>query len=118
MRVSGYSLSFLLLLEFVCEISLQQCKTGTITSKKNGKMLENYSLDKVTLIGYKQCAEKCFVWSDCVSFNYNKIDRSCELNTANETDVSLSTNGDYIYTDKTDIEPVSMTILYKYGQLL
>lgn len=111
MEVSGYALSVLLLLESVCEISLQQCQTGTITSRKNGKMLENYSLDKVTVIGYKQCAENCLVWSDCVSFNYNIIDRGCELNTANETDVPLSTNGDYIYTDKTDIELVSMALL-------
>lgn len=108
MNSFGNTLSLIIIFTSVRKILLQPCKSGQIAAPKYGKMLEGHVLNRITSIGSKQCAEKCYIRSDCLSFNYNVEGNSCELNSANETDVPLTINEDYVYADRSNIQPVSI----------
>ncbi|CAH3160763.1 unnamed protein product, partial [Porites evermanni] len=65
----------------------------------DGKRLKNHVIRTVDVTGERSCRTLCYMEPNCVSYNFNRATRKCELNnsTSREGEGNMESNPDYIY---------------------
>ena len=63
------------------------------------RRLENHVICTVDVTGERSCRTLCYMEPNCVSYNFNRATRKCELNnsTLREENEKMETNPHYIY---------------------
>ena len=63
------------------------------------KRLKNHVIRTVDVTCERSCRTLCYMEPNCVSYNFNKVTRKCELNNSTKKDREemLETNPDYVY---------------------
>lgn len=75
---------------------------------KHGKTLQSTAIYTKQILGYQQCARECYLLSGCLSFNYYRINLTCEMHKYDEYSVALSNSNAYnSYTGRNNIPQVS-----------
>ncbi|CAH3188619.1 unnamed protein product, partial [Porites lobata] len=67
----------------------------------DGRRFKNHVIRTVDVAGERSCRTLCYMEPNCVSYNFNKVTRKCELNnsTLKEGKEKMETNPDYIYCE-------------------
>ena len=65
----------------------------------DGKRLKNHVIRTVDVTGERSCRTLCYMEPNCVSYNFNKVTKKCELNnsTFREGEENMESNPGYIY---------------------
>ncbi|KAM7445026.1 hypothetical protein ABFA07_006413 [Porites harrisoni] len=82
-----------------CSPSGGTCRQLQFYHTVNGKRLKNHVIRIVDVTGERSCRTLCYMEPNCVSYNFNKVTRKCELNNSTSRDgkKNMETNPDYIY---------------------
>ena len=81
----------------------------------DGKRFKYHVIRTVDVAGERSCRTLCYMEPNCVSYNFNKVTRKCELNnsTLKEGKEKMETNPDYIYCEARVREILSQYTVYK-----
>ncbi|CAH3111587.1 unnamed protein product, partial [Porites lobata] len=77
------------------------CRQLQFYGTVHGKRLKNHLIRTVDVTDERPCRTLCYMEPNCVSYNFNKVTRKCELNnsTLSERGGRMETNPDYIYCE-------------------
>ncbi|CAH3160757.1 unnamed protein product, partial [Porites evermanni] len=77
------------------------CRQLQFYGTVHGKRLKNHLIRTVDVTGERPCRTLCYMEPNCVSYNFNKVTRKCELNnsTLSERGGRMETNPDYVYCE-------------------
>ena len=80
----------------------------------DGRRFKNHVIRTVDVAGERSCRTLCYMEPNCVSYNFNKVTRKCELNnsTLKEGKEKMETNPDYIYCEARVWELLSQYTVY------
>ena len=75
------------------------CRQIEFDHSFDGKCLKNHMIRTVDVTGERSCRTLCYMEPNCVSYNFNKVKRKCELNnsTSREGEENMESNSSYIY---------------------
>ncbi|KAM7445022.1 hypothetical protein ABFA07_006409 [Porites harrisoni] len=81
-----------------CSPSGGTCRQLEFDHTVDGKRLKNHVIRTVDVNGERSCRTLCYMEPNCVSYNFNKVTRKCELNnsTFREGKEKMETIPDYI----------------------
>ena len=75
------------------------CRQIEFDHSFDGKRLKNHVIRTVDVTGERSCRTLCYMEPNCVSYNFNKVTKKCELNnsTLKEGEEKMERNPGYIY---------------------
>ena len=75
------------------------CRQIEFDHSFDGKRLKNHVIRTAEVQSERSCRTLCYMEPNCVSYNFNKVTRKCELNnsTSREGEGNMESNPGYIY---------------------
>ena len=82
-----------------CSFLSGTCRQLQFYHTVDGKRLKNHVIRTVDVIGDRSCRTLCYMEPNCVSYNFNRATRKCDLNnsTLREREENVEKNPEYIY---------------------
>ena len=75
------------------------CRQIEFDHSFDGQRLKNHVIRTAEVQSERSCRTLCYMEPNCVSYNFNKVTRKCELNnsTSREGEGNMESNSGYIY---------------------
>ena len=75
------------------------CRQIEFDHSFDGKRLKNHVIRTAEVQSERSCRTLCYMEPNCVSYNFNKVTRKCELNnsTSREGEENMESNPGYVY---------------------